>query len=95
MSVIIFFSHIIIAPILYTHIYTFRKHQNLKKLGLSDVSLQIRRKRNVISARFHFLAWLSETLSLIVVIPGAHLPYMIVSKFLKPIIYLFGMKENK
>ena len=39
--------------------------------GLSEDSLRLRKKRNIMTARANFLAWLSETLFLAFLIPGS------------------------
>ena len=52
-----------------TLVSCIRPHHFIK--GLSAGSLNMRKRRNILTARANFLAWLSETLFLVLLIPGS------------------------
>ena len=98
----VFLGSILLTPILYCLIFKFRHHQNKKDIGLSGTSRKARKQRNVVTARFNFLIWLSETLILLCFMPSNSehgniflILFLILNGCLKPIIYYAGIESNR
>ena len=100
-TICIFLGSILLTPVLYGHIFKFRRHQNKKDIGLSGASRKARSLRNVVSARFNLLIWLTDTLILLCFAPPGTskniflVLYLILSSCLNPIIYYAGIESNR
>ena len=98
LSVFIFFLHSLVLPVGYLAIYRFRVQQNLTVAGLSTVSRNRRKKRNVVTAKFNAIIWLSEFCSYLVIIPEGNfffVLYFLISGTISPILYCLGIEENR
>ena len=98
----IFPGSILLTPVLYGLIFKFRRHQNKKDIGLSGASRMARIKRNIVTVKFNFLIWLSETLILLCFMPIINEQenpflalFLILSSCLNPIIYYAGIESNQ
>ena len=98
----IFLGSILLTPALYGLIFKFRRHQNKKDIGLSGASRKARIHRNVVTAKFNFLIWLSETLILLCFMPSTNehgniflVLFLILNSCLNPIIYYAGIESNR
>ena len=101
-TIFIFLGSVLFTPLLYGLIFKFRRHQNNKEIGLSGSSRKARSHRNVVSARFNFLIWLSDTLILLCMVPSTSEDrniflalFLILSSCLNPIIYFAGIESNR
>ena len=98
LSVFIFFLHSLVLPIGYLAIYRFRLQQNLTVIGLSAVSRNRRKKRNLVTAKFNVIIWLSEFCSYLVIIPEGNfffVLYFLISGTISPILYCLGIEDNR
>ena len=98
----IFLGSIFLTPILYGLIFKFRRHQNKKDIGLSGASRKAQIQRNVVTARFNLLIWLSETLILLGFMPSTNehgniflVLFLILDSCLSPTIYYAGIENNR
>ena len=98
----IFFGYLAVSPVLYMLVSRCRVHQ--PKVGLSDLCLQRRRTRNLVSARFNFFIWLSESLVLLVLVPrdpGVEegdvmlVLYLILSSCVTPVLCYTSIESNR
>ena len=94
-----FLSNLFISPLLYIHIFYFRR-SNGQGLGLNDQTLKARRRRNVVSAIFNFLVCLTGNIFLVVFlmvgIEGRNVVlYMVLESCCTPVLYFVGIESNR
>ena len=94
-----FFSHTFLAPLLYFLIFKNLGEQKMKNIGLSAKSIEVRKRKNVVSANFNFIIWLSEALSLIILLLPRNefslISYFVFSSCSSPMLYYMGMAKNR
>ena len=99
-----FLGNLFVSPFLYILIFLFRRSKSQShNLGINSKSLKARRRRNVVSARFNFLIWLSE---LIIVLPYLNknrwgendtsvVLYLVLDSCCTPLLYYVGIESNR
>jgi hypothetical protein len=95
---ITFFSPLFLVPIGYSLIYAFRQTQDGHVKGLNQMSRIARKNRNIVTVKFNFLIWLTETSSFLVLIPNRkmfYIFYFLFSSGLTPILCFIGIGENR
>ena len=97
----IFFGYLAVSPVLYVLVTRCEIHQ---ASVLTNSSLKRRRRQNLVSARFNFFIWLSETLILLVLVPrdaGAEegdvmlVTYLILSSCVTPVLCYTSIEANR
>ena len=98
----IFLGSILLTPVLYGLIFKYRRQQNQKDIGLSGAPRKARSRRNIVTAKFNFFIWLTETLILLCFMPSTNeqgntflVLFLILSSCLNPIIYYAGIETNR
>ena len=100
-TVIMFISHILLIPIGYYRLFRFTERNNSKMAGSLSAMARIRRKKqNLVTAKFNFLNWLLEVVSLVVVLAGGYgkvtsVLYIFLTSCGPPCIYFLGVEENR
>ena len=99
-TLIMFISHILLIPIGYYRLFRFTEKNNSKVAGSISAKSRIRRKKqNLVTAKFNFLNWLLEAVSLVVVLAGSGKVTTVLYIFLTscgpPCIYFLGVEENR
>ena len=100
LTLIMFISHVVLTPFGYYRIFTFRRKSNRKLAGSISVKSRIQRKQqNLVTAKFSFLNWLLEVVSLLVVLIGNDKVSTVLYLFLiscgPPCIYFLGVEEHR
>ena len=95
-----FISHILLIPIGYYRLFRFTERNISKVAGsISAKSRTRRKKQNLVTAKFNFLNWLLEAVSLVVVLPGygkfTTVVYIFLTSCGPPCIYFLGVEENR
>ena len=88
-TLVMFISHVLLIPIGYYRFFRFTERNNSKVAGSISAKARIKRKKqNLVTAKFNFLNWLLEAVSLVVVLAG----YGKVTT----VVYIFlGVEENR
>ena len=99
-TLVMFISHVLLIPIGYYRLFRFTERNNSKVAGSISVKARIKRKKqNLVTAKFNFLNWLLEAVSLVVVLAGYGKVTTVVYIFLTscgpPCIYFLGVEENR
>ena len=101
-SIFAFLSSSLLTPLLYGHIFRFQWHQNQREIGLSGASQAARARRNLVTARFHFLIWVSETLIFLALLPSTEqygniftAAFLILNTCCSPGLYFIGIQKNR
>ena len=100
-TVIMFISHILLIPIGYYRLFRFTERNISKVAGSISAMARIRRKKqNLVTAKFNFLNWLLEVVSLVVVLAGGYgkvtsVLYIFLTSCGPPCIYFLGVEENR
>jgi len=99
-TLIMFISHILLIPIGYYRLFSFVK-QNNSNLGdsISAKSRVRKKQQNLVSAKFNFLNWLLEAVSLVIVLSGYNkvttVVYILLTSCGPPCIYFLGVEEQR
>lgn len=108
-SIICFFGHLLVSPLLYALIFCNRKTRS-SNLGLSERSLKSRNKENLVTARFSFLCWLVDVCLHLAVVLLINVPmnreesgmgsyilatYLVLFSCCSPLLYFMGIRENR
>ena len=100
-TVIMFISHILLIPIGYYRLFRFTERNISKVAGSISAMARIRRKKQyLVTAKFNFLNWLLEVVSLVVVLAGGYgkvtsVLYIFLTSCGPPCIYFLGVEENR
>ena len=98
LSVLVFFTYSLVLPVGYLAIYFFRKQHDSITSGLTDNSRNRRKNRNVVTAKFNTMIWLSEICSYLVLIPQGNFFFVLhflISGTVSPIMYYLGIEANR
>ena len=99
-----FFSNLVITPILYTVIFSYRRRLLGLSVGLSKQSLRKRKSSNILTTKFNFLIWLSELMMFMPVLPkmlgqevekGLVTAYLILTSCSTPVLYFISIEANR
>ena len=92
----------LLTPFLYGHIFSFRRHQNQREIGLSGASKEARARKNLVTARFHFLIWVSELFIFLALLPSTEqhgsiftAVFLILNTCCSPGLYFVGIQKNR
>ena len=101
-SIFAFLSSSLLTPLLYGHIFRFRWHQNQREIGLSGASQAARARRNLVTAKFHFLIWVSELFIFLALVPSTEqhgsiftAVFLILNTCCSPGLYFVGIQKNR
>ena len=105
---LLYYTYIIILPYCYIKIYTFRKKMVVPGIGPSQKKIQKKRKqKNIVTFSYNMTIWLTETLSIGLVVVDLQqtfnlnsaevdvflvLLYFLVTCGVSPCLYLVGMR---
>ena len=99
LSILAFFSFTIIVPLGYVCIYTFRRQMNRNIQGLSDESINFRKKRNLVTTKYNLFIWISEVFcSVSILFSNSNIViilYFALPSTVSPILYFIGILENR
>jgi hypothetical protein len=94
---ICFFGDMILVPLFYLKIYTFRKKLNEKNVGLSKAAVMLRKRRNLVTMKFNLFTWIWETSSMLIVAVNIDMKilYALSISCGPPLLYFMGIEENR
>ena len=99
-TLIMFISHILLIPFGYYRLFSFVEQNNSKLAGSISAKSRVQKKQqNLVTAKFNFLNWLLEAVSLVLVVAGYNkvttVVYILLTSSGPPCIYFLGVEEQR
>ena len=98
-SILAFFCYALLVPLGYFEIYRFRKQQDARVMGLSNLSRKVRIKKNLVTTQFNMIIWICEVLSgFLIFLPGSQvivIVFIFIPNSISPVLYYVGIELNR